>query len=358
VLRSLAPRAAAEIERGQRALALQRSASRLRLLAERSKDVLFFYRLTPYPSMEFLSPAVESVFGYPVEAFHANPELLLQLVDDEDRPRLYEALSSGSEVPLITRVHRPDGGRRWVEYRDFPVRDREDHLIGIGGTIRDISASVEAEQSARESAEYVRALLDSIPDTLMLLHPDGTIRDYVIGEVELVEGPRSEVIGRQLREVVSMAAFAVLDRSVRAAVRTKRPQRMEFEMPGNDRRFLEVRSLPFVRGEVLLVLRDLTAKKWHETEEERHRLRDELDQRIERTTKTNPYALTYREMAVLHLVVEGMADKQIAEALGISIYTVNKHVGNILSKMNASSRTEASVRAVKEGFLRSDGESF
>ena len=49
-----------------------------------------------------------------------------------------------------------------------------------------------------------------------------------------------------------------------------------------------------------------------------------------------------------------MADKQIADALGISMYTVNKHVGNVLGKMNAVSRTEAGVRAVKEGLLPRD----
>ena len=52
---------------------------------------------------------------------------------------------------------------------------------------------------------------------------------------------------------------------------------------------------------------------------------------------------------MLHLVAEGAADKQIAESLGISIYTVNKHVGNILGKMGAASRTEAGVRAIREG---------
>jgi DNA-binding NarL/FixJ family response regulator len=67
--------------------------------------------------------------------------------------------------------------------------------------------------------------------------------------------------------------------------------------------------------------------------------------------KTNMYGLTYREMAILHLVAEGQADKQIAESLGISTYTVNKHVGNVLGKMEASSRTEAGVRAIKEGIV-------
>ena len=109
--------------------------------------------------------------------------------------------------------------------------------------------------------------------------------------------------------------------------------------------------MPFGEDEVLLILRDFTAIKWHEGETERRRYRDELDQKVEQRIKTNPYGLTYRELTILHLVAEGSADKQIAETLGISIYTVNKHVGNILSKMNAASRTEAGVRGIREGLL-------
>jgi DNA-binding NarL/FixJ family response regulator len=65
----------------------------------------------------------------------------------------------------------------------------------------------------------------------------------------------------------------------------------------------------------------------------------------------NPYGLTFREFTVLHHIARGLADKEIAEALGISAYTVNKHVAAILSKMEVTSRTAAGVRAVRDGVL-------
>ena len=63
------------------------------------------------------------------------------------------------------------------------------------------------------------------------------------------------------------------------------------------------------------------------------------------------YGLTFRELTVLHLVADGKADKEIAVALGISPLTAQKHVANILSKMEAASRTDAGVRAVREGLI-------
>ena len=56
--------------------------------------------------------------------------------------------------------------------------------------------------------------------------------------------------------------------------------------------------------------------------------------------------LSGREKEVLVLVAEGMANKQIATALGISVRTVTVHVSNLLRKTGASSRTEAALWAL------------
>jgi two-component system, NarL family, nitrate/nitrite response regulator NarL len=57
--------------------------------------------------------------------------------------------------------------------------------------------------------------------------------------------------------------------------------------------------------------------------------------------------LTAREREVLGCLAEGMANKQIAAALGISVRTVTVHVSNLLRKTGAASRTEAALLAVR-----------
>ena len=61
-----------------------------------------------------------------------------------------------------------------------------------------------------------------------------------------------------------------------------------------------------------------------------------------------PYGLTQRQMTVLGKLVEGKTDKEIAWQMDVTPFTVNKHVGAILSKMGELSRTGAAVRAIKE----------
>jgi two-component system, NarL family, response regulator LiaR len=57
--------------------------------------------------------------------------------------------------------------------------------------------------------------------------------------------------------------------------------------------------------------------------------------------------LTEREMEVLHLVVQGQSNQQIADAMIISITTVKAHISKILSKLHVSSRAEATAYAIK-----------
>ena len=61
--------------------------------------------------------------------------------------------------------------------------------------------------------------------------------------------------------------------------------------------------------------------------------------------------LTDRELDVLALLVEGLSNPQIAERLVISRSTVKFHVSNVLSKLDADSRTEAVAIAVEHDLV-------
>lgn len=63
------------------------------------------------------------------------------------------------------------------------------------------------------------------------------------------------------------------------------------------------------------------------------------------------HALTPREVEVLRMMAEGLANKAIAARLGISEHTVKFHVGSIFAKLHAGSRTEAVTLGARQGLV-------
>lgn len=61
--------------------------------------------------------------------------------------------------------------------------------------------------------------------------------------------------------------------------------------------------------------------------------------------------LTQREYEVLKLVVDGLSNSEIAQELTISEHTAKAHVCNIIQKLVVDDRTQAAVKALKEGLV-------
>ncbi|MEJ2750365.1 MAG: LuxR C-terminal-related transcriptional regulator, partial [Anaerolineae bacterium] len=64
--------------------------------------------------------------------------------------------------------------------------------------------------------------------------------------------------------------------------------------------------------------------------------------------------LTQREMDVIRLLAEGLSNKEMAQILSVSPRTINFHLDNIYAKLGVSSRTEAAVYALRQGWVRSN----
>jgi DNA-binding NarL/FixJ family response regulator len=61
--------------------------------------------------------------------------------------------------------------------------------------------------------------------------------------------------------------------------------------------------------------------------------------------------LTDREREVLHLIVAGKSNKEIALTLNVSNHTAKAHVGNIIQKLSVDDRTQVAVKALRDGLV-------
>lgn len=62
-------------------------------------------------------------------------------------------------------------------------------------------------------------------------------------------------------------------------------------------------------------------------------------------------ALSLRESEVLHLLVQGMSNGQIAEHLVLSVETVKTHMRHVMEKLGVRDRTQAAVAAMRRGLI-------
>jgi NarL family two-component system response regulator LiaR len=97
----------------------------------------------------------------------------------------------------------------------------------------------------------------------------------------------------------------------------------------------------------------------HDVAEGRSPLHPAIARRVlqglsQRPAATSGDELTEREREVLGLVARGRSNKSIASALTLSERTVRSHVSSILAKLHLSSRTEATLYALRHGLARLD----
>ncbi|MBR1777432.1 MAG: response regulator transcription factor [Alphaproteobacteria bacterium] len=65
----------------------------------------------------------------------------------------------------------------------------------------------------------------------------------------------------------------------------------------------------------------------------------------------NSFHLTFKQKEVLKYLAKGLLNKQIAQAMNLSVSTVKLHVSGILLRLNVKTRTAAVVKAQKLGLI-------
>ena len=233
-------------------------------------------------------------------------------------------------------------------------RQEQDPRATTQGEIREDAGAARAR---RESEERLKFRYSKIPAMLHSIDMDGRIVEVSDHWLEVLGYPREEIVGRKSVEFLTKESRRYAETvALPEFWSTGEARNVSFQFVRKDGEIVDVLLSAVAEadragrsGRSLAVLTDVTTKG---KVKEHHGAREEPEARAApRVLREIPYGLTIRELTVLQLMATGKLDKQIAGELGISLLTVHKHVSNILGKMNAASRTAASVRAVREGLL-------
>lgn len=72
---------------------------------------------------------------------------------------------------------------------------------------------------------------------------------------------------------------------------------------------------------------------------------------VDKKDSVTTFDLTAREKEILKMIADGKNNRDIADELFLSVYTVKNHVSSIIGKLAVDDRTQAAILALKEGLI-------
>jgi len=145
-----------------------------------------------------------------------------------------------------------------------------------------------AEEALRESEERMRAILSSIPDMIFEMSADGVFLDMLASAESQPLFPPSFFIGKNIQELLPATVAQQTLFSLRRAVETRQMHAFEYELlEAGGARFYEARISAISNDSAVVMVRDITQRKFVQVE--RERLINELEGKnaeLERFTYT------------------------------------------------------------------------
>ncbi len=186
---------------------LKMTEARLRDAEERYRSVVesipaaLFIRTAETRAFEYASPQVETMTGYPPEAWARDPDLWIRVIHPDDLEmvlaREARSVETGEALALDFRLVRRDGRIVWV-HREAVLAGREATRNFWQDFLYDITASREAGEQLRQAEVKYRGLVEQIPAVTFIEEftedgRAGDIRDsFVSPQIEAMLGYSQE----------------------------------------------------------------------------------------------------------------------------------------------------------------------
>jgi PAS domain S-box-containing protein len=234
--------------------------------------------------------SAEHMFGYTAEEAVGKHITLIVPKDrwDEEKNILARLRRGDRIVHFQTVRRRKDGSTFDLSLSISPVKDSAGRVIGASNVARDITHLKQIERALRESEERFRAMVETTPECVKVVAPDGTLQHMNSAGLAMVGAKLAEtVVGKSIYDLIApedREKFRAFNERICRGDRDS----LEFDMIGLDgnRHHMETHAAPFHNpdGRIvqLAITHDVTERKRAELE-----LR-ESEQRYRAVTDASP----------------------------------------------------------------------
>jgi len=198
--------------------ALQAAERKYRSLVEQLPLVTYIDALDIGSSNIYTSPQIEPLLGYSTEEWAAERDLFVKTLHPEDRGRVLaeHAWTHATGEPLKTeyRLIARDGRVVWLQDEAVVVRDESGTPLFLQGYLADITERKAAEHALAERENLLQTIIETEPECVKLIAPDGTLLEMNRAGLEMIEADSLEqVVGKDMSRLIApehRAAFTGL----------------------------------------------------------------------------------------------------------------------------------------------------
>ncbi|MBP0022300.1 MAG: PAS domain S-box protein [Cyanobacteria bacterium SBLK] len=299
-------------ERQQALEALQKAEEKYRTIFENAVEGIF--QTTPDGRYLSANPALARIYGYdsPEDLIANLDNLEERLYVDPQRRRIFTHTieTEGGVVGFEAHVRRRDGQLRWISENARAVRDKKGKILYYEGTVEDITDRKLAEEKLRKlneeletrvqqrtnelqqlnlqllleigereriesalrtSEAELKALFAAMTDIITVFDANGNYAKIVTTNSETIYSPKSELLGKNVREVFSSEQAQIFRDNIRDALETGETVYIEYSLdaaqPGDvigDRSgtvWFSASVSPLPNNCVIWVARNITKRK-------------------------------------------------------------------------------------------------
>lgn len=153
------------------------------------------------------NPAAVNLYGYSAEEIKGKHiSILITENKLSDTLKLIEKVKAGEKIDSYeTRLKKKDGSELYVSLTISPIISREEEIVGISLTGRNISRRKNIEKALLESEERFRTIINNAPDAVITLCEEGFITDWNPKAEILFGYMKAEIINKKFIEIISTA---------------------------------------------------------------------------------------------------------------------------------------------------------
>ncbi|MCK4647995.1 PAS domain S-box protein, partial [bacterium] len=272
-------------ERREAEAALRESEERFQQVTENS--LVWIWEVDATGLYTYASPIVEKILGYrPKEIVGKKHfyDFFTPATREEMKKKAFKAFTRKQPFRELINLNVHKSGKVvWLLTSGTPICDKKGHLLGYRGADTDITERREAEEALRESEEKWRSLIQNLPDIVMTVARDGTIKAL---NRTVIEESVEETLGRSIYDYIPSEHSETVRKAMKHVFQTGRFTSYTIRgagLKGPDMAWYETRLIPVKRdGEVIaatLISTDITKRK--EVEETIRRAKREWEETVD-----------------------------------------------------------------------------